>query len=152
MYKKILVPVDGSETSIVALQEAIKLARSEFTGLRIIHVADSAASIWDSEFAPVDLEQIRESVRSYARGILEHAQRMAREAGVDAEIRLVELQAPGRRVAKLIAEQAREWPADLIVIGTHGRHGIDHLLLGSVAEGVMRLSSAPVLLVRGHKH
>jgi len=151
LYKKILVPVDGSDTANAALQEAIKLARSESTGLRIIHVADSSAAVWDSEFAPVDLEQIRESVRSFARSILEQAQRTAREAGIDAETRLVEMETPGQRVAKVIAEHAREWPADLIVIGTHGRRGIDHFLLGSVAEGVMRLSPVPVLLVRGHR-
>ena len=151
MYKKILVPVDGSDTANAALQEAIKLARSESTGLRIIHVADSSAAIWDSEFTPIDLEQIRESVRSFARGVLEQAQRTAREAGIEAETRLVEMETPGQRVAKVIAEHAREWPADLIVIGTHGRRGIDHFLLGSVAEGVMRLSPAPVLLVRGHR-
>ena len=151
MYKKILVPVDGSDTANAALQEAIKLARSESTGLRIIHVADSSAAIWDSEFTPIDLEQIRESVRSFARGVLEQAQRTAREAGIEAETRLVEMETPGQRVAKVIAEHAREWPADLIVIGTHGRRGIDHFLLGSVAEGVMRLSPVPVLLVRGHR-
>ena len=151
MYKKILVPVDGSDTANAALQEAIKLARSESTGLRIIHVADSSAAIWDSEFTPIDLEQIRESVRSFARGVLEQAQRTAREAGIEAETRLIEMETPGQRVAKVIAEHAREWPADLIVIGTHGRRGIDHFLLGSVAEGVMRLSPVPVLLVRGHR-
>ena len=151
MYKKILVPVDGSDTANAALQEAIKLARSESTGLRIIHVADSSAAVWDSEFTPIDLEQIRESVRSFARGVLEQAQRTAREAGIEAETRLIEMETPGQRVAKVIAEHAREWPADLIVIGTHGRRGIDHFLLGSVAEGVMRLSPVPVLLVRGHR-
>ena len=151
MYKKIMVPVDGSDTANAALQEAIKLARSESTGLRIIHVADSSAAVWDSEFTPIDLEQIRESVRSFARGVLEQAQRTAREAGIEAETRLIEMETPGQRVAKVIAEHAREWPADLIVIGTHGRRGIDHFLLGSVAEGVMRLSPVPVLLVRGHR-
>ncbi len=151
MYKKILVPVDGSDTANAALQEAIKLARSESTGLRIIHVADSSAAVWDSEFTPIDLEQIRESVRSFARGVLEQAQRTAREAGIEAETRLIEMETPGQRVAKVIAEHAREWSADLIVIGTHGRRGIDHFLLGSVAEGVMRLSPVPVLLVRGHR-
>lgn len=151
MYKKILVPVDGSDTANAALQEAIKLARSESTGLRIIHVADSSAAVWDSEFTPIDLEQIRESVRSFARGVLEQAQRTAREAGIEAETRLIEMETPGQRVAKVITEHAREWPADLIVIGTHGRRGIDHFLLGSVAEGVMRLSPVPVLLVRGHR-
>ncbi len=151
MYKNILVPVDGSDTAKAALQEAIKLAHSESTGLRIIYVVDSAASVWDSEFTPIDLDQIQESVRSYAHGILESAQRIARDGGIDAEARLVEPQKPGQRVAKVIAEHALEWPADLIVIGTHGRRGLDHLLLGSVAEGVMRTSPVPVLLVRGHR-
>ncbi|MDA8364063.1 MAG: universal stress protein [Gammaproteobacteria bacterium] len=150
MYKNILVPVDGSETADAALQEAIRLARSESTGLRIVHVVDSATGIWDSEFAPIDLNQIREAARSFARSILENAQRKARDGGVDAEVLLLEIERPGQRVAKAIAEQASDWPADIIVIGTHGRRGLDHLLLGSVAEGVMRLSPVPVLLVRGH--
>ena len=48
----------------------------------------------------------------------------------------------------MIAAEAKAWPADLIVIGTHGRRGVDHLLMGSVAEGVVRISPVPVLLIR----
>ncbi len=150
MYSQILVPVDGSDTGNLALQEAIRLARSEGTRLRIIYVVDSAAYIWDAESAPIDLKQIKDSVRSYARGVLDRAERIAKDAGIGAETRVVETERMGQRVASRIAEQAREWPADLIVIGTHGRRGLDHLLLGSVAEGVVRIAPVPVLLVRGH--
>ncbi len=150
VYKNILVPVDGSDTAAAALQEAIRLAHSESAVLRIVYVADYAAPAWEFEFTPIGLEQIQESVRSFAHAVLEKAQRAAREGAINAETRILEIQKPGQRIAKMIAEQAREWPADLIVIGTHGRRGLDHLLLGSVAEGVMRLSPVPVLLVRGH--
>jgi nucleotide-binding universal stress UspA family protein len=54
----------------------------------------------------------------------------------------------GERVAELIVEQARQWPADVIVMGTHGRRGFNHLLMGSDAEAVIRLSPVPVLLVK----
>ncbi len=148
VYKNILVPVDGSDTADTALREAIKLARSQSTGLRIINIVDSAIDVWDSEFTPIGLEQIRESARSFARNLLEKAQQLARHEGVEVETKLLEVERPGQRVAKVIVEEARRWPADLIVMGTHGRRGLDHLFLGSVAEGVMRLSPAPVLLVR----
>jgi nucleotide-binding universal stress UspA family protein len=54
-----------------------------------------------------------------------------------------------RHIYDVIEEEAAQWPADLIVIGTHGRRGIRRLLLGSVAEGLTRVSSKPVLLIRG---
>ncbi len=59
------------------------------------------------------------------------------------------IETAGRRVPGAIVEEARRWGADLIVVGTHGRRGLDRLLLGSVAEGVARMSPVSVLLVRG---
>ena len=53
-----------------------------------------------------------------------------------------------RKPAKLIVDDAAKWKADLIVMGTHGRSGFDHMVFGSVAEGVMRTATAPVLLIR----
>ena len=53
-----------------------------------------------------------------------------------------------RRIATAIVEEAAAWGADLIVIGTHGRRGFEHLVLGSVAEGVVRRATVPVLLIR----
>ncbi len=54
-----------------------------------------------------------------------------------------------KRIYDLIDEEANRWPADLIVIGTHGRRGIRRLFLGSVAEGLARISHRPILLIRG---
>ncbi|HET7877050.1 MAG TPA: universal stress protein, partial [Methylomirabilota bacterium] len=71
----------------------------------------------------------------------------AREAGVAVEPALLE--SDGRRVAAVVVDEARWWEADLIVVGTHGRRGLDRLLLGSVAEGVVRAAPVTVLLVRG---
>lgn len=70
-----------------------------------------------------------------------------REAGLEAEVILPETF--GLRIASIIIEEAKRWPADLIVIGSHSRRGVDRLLLGSVAESVVRLSTKPVLLIRG---
>jgi nucleotide-binding universal stress UspA family protein len=74
---------------------------------------------------------------------------VARDAGIKAETKLIEATPPGARIASMIAAEAKAWPADMIVIGTHGRRGVDHLLMGSVAEGVVRISPVPVLLIRG---
>jgi nucleotide-binding universal stress UspA family protein len=62
---------------------------------------------------------------------------------------MLEIEQLGRNAADLIAAEADAWPADLIVVGTHGRRGVRRLLLGSVAEGVVRTATKPVLLIRG---
>ena len=54
-----------------------------------------------------------------------------------------------KHIYDVIEEEATQWPADLVVIGTHGRRGISRLLLGSVAEGLTRISTKPILLIRG---
>jgi len=146
MYQHILVPVDGSQTSDLALREAIKLRGSGNAELRIVQIVEEVTPLLDVELLNVDA--LREAVREAGRLILAKAEIIARAAGVPATTRLVEAR-PGARIANVIADEARAWPADLIVIGTHGRRGLDHLLLGSVAEGVIRIAPAPVLLVRG---
>ncbi len=147
MYKQILVPVDGSDTSSLALQEAIKLAESQQAKLRIVHVIDALMYPLDLEF--VDVGAIQQALRQSGNAILEDAQAVARKSGVEAETKLLDIQSPGRRIAGTIVAEAEAWPADLIVLGTHGRRGLNHLLMGSVAEDVARRSPKPVLLVRG---
>ena len=78
--------------------------------------------------------------------VLEQAATIARRAEVSTEQRLLET--VGGRAADEIVKQAKDWPADLIVMGTHGRRGLKRLVLGSDSELVLRLSSVPVLLVR----
>ena len=147
MYKRILVAVDGSATSDQALQEAIRLARDQHAALRIVHVIDIVPLATDVEFA--NIEEIQRALRQAGRAVIDHAQDTVKSAGIEVETRLIEVETPRQRVAVKIIEEAKAWPADLLVIGTHGRRGLDHLLLGSVAEGVVRIAPLPVLLIRG---
>jgi len=147
MYKRILVAVDGSDTSQLALQEAINLTKESVGQLRIVHVVDEVT--FDLYQEVVDPGEIQKAITKAGEAILSKAEIAVRAAGVKTETRLLEIEKLGRRVPDLIAQEADAWPADLIVIGTHGRHGFNHLLMGSVAEGVVRIATKPVLLIRG---
>lgn len=146
MYQRILIAVDGSDVSNHALREAIALAQSLHAALRIVHVVDEITLNWEGEY--VDLPEIMESFRESGRRVVENAQNLAREAGMEPEAKLLEIQTFGHRISDLIVEEAKDWPADLIVIGTHGRRGLHDVLLGSVSDGVARRATVPVLLVR----
>lgn len=146
MYKRILVPIDGSETAGRALREAIKLADGK-AQLRLLHVVEEVYPLDAEGYAFIDYAALREVARSSGERLLAKAAEMARQTGAAVETSLLE--AEGDRVANMIDAEARNWPADLIVIGSHGRSGFSRLLFGSVAEGVVRGSSVPVLLVRG---
>lgn len=147
MYQHILVAVDGSSTSDRALQEAFKLAKETKSGLRILTVVEPVLLTGEAQY--IDYNEVHKAVVGYGRDVLKKAADAARKAGVEAESRLIESKGFGERVADVIAHETDAWPADLIVIGTHGRRGFNHLLMGSVAEGVVRIATKPVLLIRG---
>ena len=149
-YKRILVPVDGSPTSAKGLKEAIKLARESRAKLRLLHVAEEYAAFATLEVG-ANVGPMLDAIKASARKTLARVERSARAAGVRPETALVE--DFGGRVADAIVKQARRWRADLIVMGTHGRRGVQRVLLGSDAELVARFSPVPVLLVpaRGRK-
>jgi nucleotide-binding universal stress UspA family protein len=92
---------------------------------------------------------LRKDLRERGEQILKDAAGIARQQGVELETKLVET--PGGSVGAMIVEHAENWPADLIVLGTHGRRGIRRLVMGSDAEYVVRTTPVPVLLVRGTK-
>jgi nucleotide-binding universal stress UspA family protein len=143
MFKRVLVPVDGSETSNKALVTALQLARISGGRVRVVHSLDELAYLWGYEYRGDTLTLAREQ----ASKVLESAAAMAQSAGVTAEQQLVE--DPGVRLGEAIAREARQWEADLIVVGTHGRRGIGRVLLGSGAEQVVRSAPVPVLVIRG---
>ena len=146
MYKHVLVAVDGSDTSNLALQESIKLAKEQQAALRLVHVVDETPTYMtmDTAFALGDFQK---ALRAAGQKVLATCAATARQAGVEVDTKFIVLQT--QRICDAIIEEAKRWPADLIVIGTHGRHGFNHLLLGSVAEGVIRLAAGPVLVIRG---
>jgi nucleotide-binding universal stress UspA family protein len=149
MYSRILVAVDGSPTSERALRHAIGLAKGLSTALRVVHIVDMGVLPLGPELA-FDIGAITKARRAAGEKILKQAGDACQAGGVEAETRLLETGSPAQRIATVIADEAAAWPADLVVAGTHGRTGVQRLLLGSVAEGIMRVSSAPVLLIPMH--
>lgn len=148
MYQHILVPVDGSDTSNLALDEAIRLAKELKSELRLVYVVDVVAAYAMTE-AALPLAEFEKMSRDWGEKLLATCADKARAAGVPFDAKCLVVDTLGHRVCDRIEEEAKSWPADLIVIGTHGRRGVNRLLLGSVAEGVMRIATAPVLSTRG---
>lgn len=145
VYKRILVPVDGSPTSRAGLNEALRLAKDQKAKLKLIHIVDELM-IFSSSEAGLNIEPIIESMKRGGKRILDRAAKFAAARGVRPETELWE-NATGR-VAEVLIGRAKRWRADLIVMGTHGRRGVNRLVLGSDAELVVRNSPVPVLLVR----
>lgn len=148
MYKKILVPVDGSEASQAGLRHAILLAKDQKTPLRLLHVVHDYL-VAEGRHGLARSDELLRELREHGQTILSEAAGLVRQQGVEAQTESVE--APMGPVGSVIAEYAEKWPADLIVIGTHGRRGIRRLVMGSDAEYVVRTTPVPVLLVRGIK-
>jgi nucleotide-binding universal stress UspA family protein len=145
MYRRILVPVDGSVASLRGLDEAIKIAKAMDAKLKLVHVVNEL--IIDSAYVPsVAYATVIDSLRASGKKALAAAESVARERGAAVEIEMIER--IGGHAADSIVEVAQAWAANLIVMGTHGRRGLRRLALGSDAEIVLRRSNVPVLLVR----
>ena len=146
MYGKILVPVDGSETSTRGLNEAIKIAKAQGSQLRLVHIVNEY--ILDVTYsAGVFPQNLIESLVKTGKTVLDAAESAAKKEGV--KVDSVLLESIGGVAADLILAQAKTWQPDLIVMGTHGRRGLARLALGSDAEHVVRAATVPVMLVRG---
>jgi nucleotide-binding universal stress UspA family protein len=146
MYSKILVPVDGSETSTAGLNEAVGLAKIHGSQLCVMHIVNEF--VLDYTWGPGQYSQnLVEALREGGREVLDAAEKVAIAQGIRPTRILVE--SIGGVAADLILDQAKEWRADLIVMGTHGRRGIFRLAMGSDAEQVVRGATVPVMLIRG---
>lgn len=145
MYKQILCPVDGSPASNCGMAEAINLAKDQNAKLRFLHVIDMYFPVLDAtgDFNVVNIDDI---LRKNGKKVLKKAEAAAIKAGVTPESEMVE--AIGARISKFVVGQAKAWPADLIVMGTHGLRGVERLVMGSDAETIVRTSPVPILLVR----
>ena len=148
-YQRILVALDGSDCSGLALGHAVQLARTYHAKLRLLHVIDEFAFNIGQPRTPQEFWQ---AARAAGKDILSRAKELSAKSGVAAQTKLIEMLTMGsliRHVAEVIVQEAVRDRADLVVIGTHGRRGVNRLMLGSVAEGVLRGSPVPVLLVPG---
>lgn len=145
MYKHILCPVDGSVTSNAGMREAIQLAKEQNAQLHFLHVIDTYVPIVDMA-GDFNVAYMIDILRNNGEKIIKNAAATAKKAGINADTKTIE--SVGGRTASYIVQEAEKWPADLIVMGTHGLRGISRLLMGSDAENVLRASNVPVLLVK----
>ena len=146
MYKRILVPVDGSEASNQGLSEAIKLAKEHGAALRLVHAIDELVIAGGLGGAMAYPGNVVDQLRACGTQILEQSHAMARAQDLASESILLEHF--GGPPAALIVEEAKNWNADLIVMGTHGRRGLKRIVMGSDAEQIARTTPVPVLLIR----
>ena len=143
--KKILVPVDFSECARKALQYAVPLAREHKATLTLLYVVPPIYTV--GELGGVEYPQLQAEM--HASGV--KALKKLNEVEVHGEVpteTLVRLGAPANEIIAV----AKSLESDLIVVSTHGRTGLKHMLLGSVAEQVVRRSPCPVLIVREREH
>ena len=147
MYRRMLVPIDGSRTAEAGLELACRLAKERDAKVRVLNVVDDITASPPMEmYAAQEVAKVVEESRREGRAALKAAAAFAARLGVDAET--VQLETQGVRVSDAILRDADDWEADLIVMGTHGRRGFQRLMLGSNAEGVVREAAIPVLLTR----
>jgi len=148
MCTRILVAIDDSSTSARALTEAVRLARMTGAALCIAHVVDEGPISQHGMGLGtyIDIEKVKEDMRGEGNRLLDAAADKAVGAGCRPERILVGSAA--RRIDEAIVETARDWGADLVVVGAHGRRGFERMLVGSVAENLVRLATTTVMLVR----
>jgi nucleotide-binding universal stress UspA family protein len=146
LFERVLVPVDGSVASEAAVALAVRIAKESAAALTFCTVVDCEKII--GQFLAVPYGDAGPSL-AYARQegerVLSAALAAAAAAGLSAQTRMVE----GSPLDEIV-RFSRDERIDLIVMGSHGRRGLARMFMGSVAEGVLRASSVPVLVVRGH--
>ena len=148
LLKKILVATDFGEASDSALSYGRDLARTYGAKLHVLHVAENLFARYRDDGSMVVLPQMQTDVENAARKRLEGLVTDEDRTMLRAEP--VVLTALG--TAEAIVEYAKAHTVDIIVMGTHGRRALSHLLMGSVAERVVRMAPCPVLTVRHPEH
>ena len=145
IYKRILVPIDGSAAAKASLREALRLSRANSqSAIRLLHVAGEMPMLHGMRMS--FMVTVCANARRLGAKLLKDAKAAVgkNHRRVTASLR----EAAGDDLAQPVIEEACRWKADVIVMGTHGRRGISRLVLGSGAESVVNASTIPVLLVR----
>jgi nucleotide-binding universal stress UspA family protein len=146
MYQHILVALDGSAFSKRALKEAVTLAALTKGVVHPVYVVDKTPIFsYAGYFDPMTLV---EALRQDGRTVLDEAEQTCVDAEVPCRSELIESDSLSDDIASIVLRHTEQIHADLLVMGTHGRRGVQRLVIGSVAERVLRFSRCPVLLLR----
>ena len=147
MFKHILVPIDGSDTALAAIDKAAGLAKAFGAQVSAIFVIDPYPFTGVGADFAYGQDQYLNAARAEASSAIEAANERLKQAGVAAETKVVEAHAVWRG----ILESAEAVGADLIVMGSHGRRGLEKLVLGSVAQSVLSHTRINTLVAREHR-
>lgn len=143
MYKKILLPTDGSPSAELAVNQGLELAKLTGAEVTFLHTLENPLAAGYVAAANMAYSaELYQDLRNSATQLLEQAVHLARDKGVKAKGLLVEDKDP------VAAIHEAEKDHDLVVMGTHGRRGFNRWMFGSVAEGALRRSTVPYLVVR----
>ena len=140
--ESVLVPTDGSPVAAAAVDEAAALAAEYGARLHVLTIVDPAVLGYDVHSA-----MATDVLEDRAESILDDAVERAEDTGAGDVVRTTEFGSPRRTIVRYAADES----ADLVVMGTHGRSGIDRFLMGSVTEGTVRTAPVPVLTVRSEE-
>jgi len=146
MYNHIIVAVDDSSTAAMGLDKAVELARLNGARLEVVHAVDESIFSHITGTTLGSKNAALEALLTEGRDCLERAVTAATSQGITPESHL--LSSETQHAADQIADHVAHTGADLLVVGSHGRRGFQHLLLGSVAEKLLRKVSVSVLVVR----
>jgi nucleotide-binding universal stress UspA family protein len=146
MYKRIFVAIDGSDTGRLARDAAFDLAQEQDATLRAAYILADPPVYWD---APgYDPSIVRNALAEEGALLKAETAALMDARHIRGDACVVEA-AVFEDVAECIVKAARDFGADVLVLGTHGRRGVRRLMLGSVAERCLRLAALPVLLIPG---
>ncbi|KAA1014302.1 universal stress protein [Paraburkholderia panacisoli] len=146
MYANIVVAVDGSEGAKRALSEAIQLAKLSHGKLTAVYVLDQSAAF--TYAGACDPHLLTDAARQVGLSLLRGALAQMRDLNVPGDTEIVETQGIAEDIASALLRCVQHRGADLVVMGTHGRRGLRRMVIGSVAERVVRYATCPVLLIR----
>lgn len=144
MFHHILVPVDGSDTTNPAVEVAMRLAHEQKAVLRFVTVVEDSVSKLESLGRTPEMDNPR-AVAEGHKEVLRDVTNVANKNGCAADFQV--LDGTMHHAGELIAKAADAWDADLIVMGSHGRHGLNRLAFGSVTEATLRRADVPVLVI-----
>lgn len=146
MYKSILLPVDGSPCSDVALEHGLRLAKTLGAKITLLHTVENPLGVYAVPETLAYNQELYETLKKSGQDILAKAKAKADALGVQSETKFLENTTPLEAILGGLQS------CDLVVMGTHGRRGFDRWMFGSVAEGVLRHADKPCLMIRHQDH
>lgn len=145
MFSRIITGIDGTQGSVHVLAEALRFASQQKAALLVVSVLIPVPETLGPGPGFGDTVGLSMTLKTRAQAALSRAKDLFILAGVEGETRLID--AFDRDIAVVLLDEAARWKADLIVLGTHSRHGLERLLLGSTTVSCLRATHVPILVI-----